>query len=175
MLVSFWQSESIIYIYISPFFVFPSRLGHHRALSRILCAIQQVLLNYLFYTCAQSESHPALCNPMDCSLPGSSVHGIFQAKILQWVATSYFWGSSQPRDHPCLLRLLHWQVDSLPLAPPAKVILYLVVCIKPTIFKYWPHIWGRCEAGFYMRGGHRALGSFLCHPDQLSSSLKHLP
>ena len=34
-------------------------------------------------------SHVRLCNPMDCSLPGSSVHGIFQAKILEWVAISY--------------------------------------------------------------------------------------
>ena len=29
---------------------------------------------------------PTLCNPMDCSLPGSSVHGIFQARVLEWVA-----------------------------------------------------------------------------------------
>ena len=38
------------------------------------------------------------CNPMDCSLPGSSVHGIFQARILAWVAISLSRGSSQPRD-----------------------------------------------------------------------------
>ena len=29
---------------------------------------------------------PTLCNPMDCSLPGSSIHGIFQARVLEWVA-----------------------------------------------------------------------------------------
>ena len=34
--------------------------------------------------------------PMDCSLPGSSVHGIFQARILEWVAIPFFRGSSQP-------------------------------------------------------------------------------
>ena len=39
-----------------------------------------------------------LCDPMDCSLPGSSVHGIFQARILEWVAISYSRWSSQPRD-----------------------------------------------------------------------------
>ena len=38
--------------------------------------------------------HLILCGPMDCSLPGSSVHRIFQARILEWVATSY------PRDLP---------------------------------------------------------------------------
>ena len=41
---------------------------------------------------------PTLCNPMDCSLPASSVHGILQARILEWVAMPSSWGSSQPRD-----------------------------------------------------------------------------
>ena len=39
-----------------------------------------------------------LCNLMNCSLPGISIHGIFQARILEWVATSYSKGSSRPRD-----------------------------------------------------------------------------
>ena len=39
-----------------------------------------------------------LCNPMDCSLPGSSVHGISQARILECVAISYSRGSSRPKD-----------------------------------------------------------------------------
>ena len=39
-----------------------------------------------------------LCNPMDCSLPCSSVHGILQARILEWAAISFSRGSSQPRD-----------------------------------------------------------------------------
>ena len=38
------------------------------------------------------------CNHVDCSLPGSSVHGMFQARILEWVAISYSRGCSQPRD-----------------------------------------------------------------------------
>ena len=37
---------------------------------------------------------PTLCNPMDCSLPGFSVHGIFQARVLEWVAISFSRGSS---------------------------------------------------------------------------------
>ena len=36
-----------------------------------------------------AQSCPTLCNPMDCSLPGFSVHGIFQARVLQWVAISF--------------------------------------------------------------------------------------
>ena len=41
---------------------------------------------------------PTLLTPMDCSLPGSSVHGIFQARILEWVAISFSRGSSWPTD-----------------------------------------------------------------------------
>ena len=45
-----------------------------------------------------TQSCATLCDPMDSSLPGSSVHGIFQARILEWVAISFSRGSSQPRD-----------------------------------------------------------------------------
>ena len=45
-----------------------------------------------------AQSCPTLCDPMDCSLPGSSVHGIFQARGLEWVAISFSRGSSLPRD-----------------------------------------------------------------------------
>ena len=45
-----------------------------------------------------TQSCPTLCNPMDCSPQGSSFHGIFQARILEWVAISSSRGSSQPRD-----------------------------------------------------------------------------
>ena len=48
---------------------------------------------------AQSlQSCPTLCNPMDHCQPGSSVHGILQARILEWVAMSFSRGSSQLRD-----------------------------------------------------------------------------
>ena len=54
-------------------------------------------------TCSESESEvaqscPTLCDPMDCSLPGSSLHGILQARILEWVAISFSRGSSRSRD-----------------------------------------------------------------------------
>ena len=48
--------------------------------------------------CEVAQSCPTLCNPMDCSLPGSSTQGIFQARVLEWVAISFSKGSSQPRD-----------------------------------------------------------------------------
>ena len=44
------------------------------------------------------QSCPTLCDPMDCSPPGTVVHGILQARTLEWVAISYAKGSSQPRN-----------------------------------------------------------------------------
>ena len=53
------------------------------------------------YSC-WAQSYAALCDPIDCSPPGSSVHGILQARILKWVAISHSRGSSQPRDWSCV-------------------------------------------------------------------------
>ena len=55
------------------------------------------------------------CDPMDCSPPGSSLHGISQARMLEWVAISFsrrFFFPTQG-SNPCLL---HWQLYSLPLS-----------------------------------------------------------
>ena len=52
------------------------------------------------------QSCPALCDPMDCSLPGSSVHGIFQARILEWLAMPSSRGSSRPSDQTGVSSLL---------------------------------------------------------------------
>ena len=53
-----------------------------------------------------------ICDPMDCSLPGSSVHGILQARILEWVVISFSRGSP-PRDWTCISGITD---DSLPLS-----------------------------------------------------------
>ena len=66
------------------------------------------------YTCVHAQSLQScmtLCNPMDCSLPGSSVHGTSQARILEWAVISFSKGSSPPRDRTqisCIgRRILH--------------------------------------------------------------------
>ena len=68
------------------------------------------------------QSCLTLCDPMDYSLPVSSAHGILQARTLEWVAMCSSRGSSGPRDRSNLhlSHLLHWQMVSLPLAPPKK-------------------------------------------------------
>ena len=53
-----------------------------------------------------AQSCPTLCDPMDCSPPGSSVHGISQAWILEWVAVSFSRGSSWPRDRTRVSRIV---------------------------------------------------------------------
>ncbi|CAI9171995.1 unnamed protein product [Rangifer tarandus platyrhynchus] len=49
-----------------------------------------------------AKSCLTVCDPMDCRLPGSSVHGISQATILEWAAISFSGGSSGPRDRTCI-------------------------------------------------------------------------
>ena len=61
-----------------------------------------------------AQLYPTLCNLIDCSPPGSSVPGILQARILDWVAMS----SQGSNSH--LLGHLHWQVVCLPLVPSGK-------------------------------------------------------
>ena len=52
--------------------------------------------------CPMAQSYPILCNPMDWSLPGSFVCGIFQERILEWVAISFSREASRPRGRTCI-------------------------------------------------------------------------
>ena len=65
-----------------------------------------------------AQSCQILCNPVDCSPPGSSVHGNLQARILGWVSIPFSRGSSQPRE------------DSLPSEPPGKISQYAAAAAK---------------------------------------------
>ena len=61
-----------------------------------------------------SKLYPTLCDPMDCSLPESSVHGISQARILEWVVIPFSRGFSQPGDWTSI----SWLADSSPCELP---------------------------------------------------------
>ena len=79
----------------------PTSLGHHRARAEL-----PVLYNYstcfLFYTCVCvcmcAQSCPTFCDSIVWELSGSFLHGIFQARIVEWFAISYSRGSSRPRN-----------------------------------------------------------------------------
>ena len=93
-------------------------LHYFPSLSSILSSVTRVgcLEDGRDNVCTAAQSYPTLCNTIDCSLPGSSVHGIFQARILEWVAISFSRGSSWPRGQTrvscvsCIDRqiLYHW-------------------------------------------------------------------
>ena len=85
------------------------------------CGIEWKITYIYVYMHAKSlQLCTALCNPMDCSPPGSTVHGTLQARILEWVATSSSRGYSQPWDPT------HRQVGSLPLVPPSKPHIHII-------------------------------------------------
>ena len=66
------------------------------------------------------QSYPTLCGPVDYSLPGFSVHGILQARILECVAMPSYKDLPHPGMEPTSLTSLHWQAGSLPLVPTGK-------------------------------------------------------
>ena len=68
-----------------------------KVMSLHLNMLSMLVITFLPRSESESEvaqSCPTLCNPMDCSLPSSSVHGIFQAIVLEWIAISFSRGSS---------------------------------------------------------------------------------
>ena len=85
-------------------------------LSRLFMYKSIHVLIFRKHTCSVAQSHPTLWHPMGCSLPGSSVHGIFPSRILAQVSISSSRGSSRPRDRTrvscifCIGRwiLYHW-------------------------------------------------------------------
>ena len=91
-----WKIHALSYSEISLLGIFPKELCAHTSKdiykdvhSNIIHTESEVLV---------AQSCPTLCDPIECSLPGSSVHGILQARILEWVAILFSRGSSQPRD-----------------------------------------------------------------------------
>ena len=77
------------------------------------------------------QSCRTLCNPMDYSLPGFSVHGIFQARVLEWVAIAFSRGSSRPRDRTWVSRIVGkrfilWATREVPFF--SSLYFYFIAC-----------------------------------------------
>ena len=73
----------------------------------IVCiAVRNIFEQVFVWLCMPNHfNHVQLCDPTDCSLPGSSVHGIFLARVLEWVAITFPRGSSRPRDQTRVSRI----------------------------------------------------------------------
>ena len=91
-----------------------------------------VISFYVLYSCMYAQSWLTLCDPLDCSPPGSSLRGIFQARILEWVSISFSRDSSQSR-----IKLMS------PVSPELQAVLYLlshqgnILVLYPNFFSYF--------------------------------------
>ena len=92
-------------------------MGYRQGLYNIVCLYSGVLHNdsiYVYIVKLAPQPCPTLCHPMDCSLPGSSVHGILQARKREWVAVLFSRGLPNSGIEP---RSPALQADSLPTEP----------------------------------------------------------
>ena len=106
-------------------------IGEHRQVLVQELSIQNVLKVVKVLV---TQLRPTLCNSVDCSPPGFSVHGILQASILEWVAMPSSRGASQPRNQIHVSSIsLYWQGDSLPLVPPGAFLAARTVKNLPAV------------------------------------------
>ena len=115
-----------------------TRSHAHTITQAHLCLISTYVLDKSLQLCL------TLCNPKDCSPSGSSLHGILQARILEWVVMLFSRRSSQSRDQTCVSKCpLHCKAGSLPLTPSGKPTytytdtqIYSCVCTQAPIYTW---------------------------------------
>ena len=93
-----------------------------------LAASFQVKHSFPMYVCIHTQLCLTLCDTMDYSPPGSSVHGILQIRLLEWVAMPCSRGSSQPMDRTCISCIEGRFLTTEPSGN--RIIFHLAVCIK---------------------------------------------
>ena len=94
-------SSYILYTHVSSYILYThvsSYILYMHVSSYILYTHVSSYILYMHVKVLVVQSCLTLCDPMGCSLPNSSVHGILQARILEWIAISSSRGSSRPRD-----------------------------------------------------------------------------
>ena len=115
------------------------------------------------FVCAQLSL--TLCEPIDYSPPGSSIHGIFQARILERVAISYSRRIFLTKgSDPCPLHLLYWQVDSLPLhrlGSPCCKSSFIKLLIRESFGGYKTLNCGGPKKIYFGVGGEATLGHYV--------------
>ena len=132
------------------------------------------------------QSCPTLCDSMDCSPPGSSVHGDSPGKNTGVGCYALLQGIFLTRDRTRVSRLLYWQVGSLPPVPPGKPHLYVEMknILRKHIYKLFPSVimtrsavltsihWACPECPVHSRVLSTRLRTFLCI---ISYHLLHIP
>ena len=115
--VNHWETLSVLFFFLYTIFS-PTK----KSVSGFYLGVYPTFSS-CFYRSEVAQSWPTLYDRMYCSLPGSSVHGIFQARVLEWVAVSFFFsrGSSHPGIKPGSPAL---HADTLPSEPPGKPCFY---------------------------------------------------
>ena len=89
-----------------------------------------------YSVCFLAQSCPTLCDLTDCSPPGSSVHGILEARILGWIAVSYSRGSSRSRDQPMSLANPALAGRFFTTTPPRKLIFLILYTYMLFLLNY---------------------------------------
>ena len=118
------------------------------------CYVTSVVSNSACVRAMSLQSCPTLSDPIDHSPPGSSVDGVLQARILEWVAMPSFRGSSPLRDRTCVSWVSHWQAGSLPTAPPWKPYTF-----QSRLDFIYPDPSSYLMAGVYLFFGSENIGS----------------
>ena len=91
--------SNVEHLFTNPLTIYTSSLETHSFISSPHFPYWVVWVLYIFHMCVLlAQSCPTLCDPTDCSPPGFSVHGILQARILEWIAIPFSRGTSQPRN-----------------------------------------------------------------------------
>ena len=123
----------------------------------------KIEIKYKICICAQSC--PTLWDSMDCSLPGSSSHGISQSRILEWVAISFSRGSSLPRDQTHISCIGRWVLYRWATREAPKFLIGLDESLTPLTCSTMTKIHINCSCSFQQP---------LLPVDRTQSSAKHL-
>ena len=109
-----WQNFIIWFLCGSPRLLHSSSVAGYRLLHKVLAIVNNAVnITMNIVIVAAVKLRLTLCDPMVCTSPGSSVHGISQGRILEWLTISFSRGSSQPRGQTCVSCigrqiLYHW-------------------------------------------------------------------
>ena len=148
------------------------------------CISATILIAWCYLLCSVAQLCLTLCNPVDCSPPGFSVHGISQARTLEWPAISFSRGSCQPRDWTCVScigrqALYHqatWGAPQCLLLTVMNDLWFLEMLpsdFVPQIFPQWA-LWGHSWPHWRLLQSH-ALYCSTFISTKASDCLKHFP